>query len=215
MDGNGRWASALGKSRHYGHTIGSSRVYDIFKICTELGCNTVTFFAMSSENMLRSEKETKFIAQLLTSSIEKHFSDLIQNKIKFKVIGNTSLLPQNIINVIHHAEDETKSFTNYNLNIAYNYGGLWDILNSVNTALSNNEPINHETVSKYLSTKQDYPDLIIRTGGHKRLSNFMLWQSAYSELKFLDTYWPDISKKDITDIFEEYASIDRKFGLIK
>ena len=215
MDGNGRWAKSIGQSRQYGHKFGSSRVYEIFKACTELGCNTATFFAMSSENMNRNETEISFISQLLKSSINEHFTELINNKIKFNVIGDLSSLPDTILDIIHYAEKETKNFSDYKLNIAYNYGGHWDIVNSANLALSNHEEISLETLSKYLSTSQDYPDLIVRTGGYKRLSNFMLWQAAYSELQFLDILWPDISKKDIENIFENYENTQRKFGLIK
>ena len=215
MDGNGRWAKSKGQSRHYGHKIGSSKVYEVFKYCTELGCNTATFFAMSSENMSRKTSETDFISNLLSSSIEKHFSDLLENKIKFRVIGDLSPLPKNILDIIKMAEHETRMFTGYRLNIAYNYGGHWDIIQSINAALSNHEDINYATVSKYLSTEGNYPDLIVRTGGYKRLSNFMLWQSAYSELKFLDILWPDISKNIISKIFNEYANIKRKFGLVE
>jgi undecaprenyl diphosphate synthase len=215
MDGNGRWAKSSGQSRQYGHKVGSSRVYEVFKICTELGCNTATFFAMSSENMNRNETEISFISQLLESSINEHFDELIENKIKFKVIGNLSSLPNNILDIIHRAENATENFSSCNLNIAYNYGGHWDIINSANLALLNHEKINSETLSKYLSTSQDYPDLIVRTGGYKRLSNFMLWQAAYSELQFLDVLWPDISKKDIEYIFNNYNNTQRKFGLIK
>ena len=100
MDGNGRWAESLGQSRQYGHQVGSSRVYEIFKVCTELGCKTATFFAMSSENMNRNETEISFISQLLKSSINEHFSDLVNNKIKFKVIGDLSSLPNKILEII-------------------------------------------------------------------------------------------------------------------
>lgn len=215
MDGNGRWAKSIGQSRQHGHKVGSSRVYEIFKVCTELGCNTATFFAMSSENMHRNETEISFISQLLKSSINEHFPDLINNKIKFRVIGDLSSLPNKILNVIYHAENETKNFSDYKLNIAYNYGGHWDIINSANLALSNHGQITSETLSKYLSTDKDYPDLIVRTGGYKRLSNFMLWQAAYSELQFLDVLWPDISKADIQYIFNSFENTQRKFGLIK
>ena len=215
MDGNGRWAKSLGQSRQYGHKIGSSRVYEIFKACTELGCNTATFFAMSSENMNRNETEISFISELLKSSINQYFPKLIKNKIKFRVIGDLSSLPNKILDIINHAENKTKNFSNYKLNIAYNYGGHWDIINSANHALLNHEQINSETLSKYLSTSNDYPDLIVRTGGYKRLSNFMLWQAAYSELEFLDVLWPDISIKDIEYIFDNYENTQRKFGLIK
>jgi len=215
MDGNGRWAESLGQSRQYGHQVGSSRVYDIFKVCTELGCKTATFFAMSSENMNRNETEISFISQLLKSSINEHFSDLVNNKIKFKVIGDLSSLPNKILEIIQHAENETKKFSRYNLNIAYNYGGHWDIINAANLAVLNHKQINYETLCKYLSTSVNYPDLIVRTGGYKRLSNFMLWQAAYSEFQFLDILWPDISKNDIECIFDNYENTQRKFGLVK
>ena len=215
MDGNGRWAKSLGHSRQHGHQVGSSRVYEIFEACTELGCRTATFFAMSSENMKRNQTEISFISQLLLSSINEHFLDLINNKIKFRVIGDLSSLSNKILEIIEHAENETKNFSDYELNIAYNYGGHWDIINAAKIALSNHKEISYETLSKYLSTSKNYPDLIVRTGGYKRLSNFMLWQAAYSELQFLDVLWPDISKSDIKHIFDNYENTQRKFGLVK
>ena len=215
MDGNGRWAKAQGKSRQYGHKIGSSKVYDVFKLCAKLGCKSATFFAMSSENMLRSDKEIEYISVLLKSSIEQHFPDLLLNKTKFKVIGDTTKLPEDIKQVIKNAEDKTKHFTNLKLYIAYNYGGQWDILNAVKSLISNNYPLTIENLNEHLSTTDDYPDLIVRTGGYKRLSNFMLWQSCYSELEFLDILWPEITEHDIKLIFDQYVNTKRNFGKIK
>ena len=215
MDGNGRWAKAQGKTRQYGHKIGSSKVYDVFKQCIKLGCKSATFFAMSSENMLRSDKETEYISALLKSSIEEHFSDLLSNKTKFKVIGDISKLPDDIKQVIKNAEDKTKDFTDLKLYIAYNYGGQWDILNAVKSLLHKNHALTIENLNDYLSTTDDFPDLIVRTGGFKRLSNFMLWQSCYSELEFLDILWPDISEHDIKLIFDQYLNTKRNFGRIK
>jgi len=215
MDGNGRWAKSLGHSRQHGHQVGASRVYEIFEACTELGCRTATFFAMSSENINRNKKEISFISQLLVSSINHHFPDLINNKIKFRVIGDLSSLSNKILEIIEYAENETKNFSDYELNIAYNYGGHWDIINAAKIALLNHKEINIETLSKYLSTSDNYPDLIVRTGGYKRLSNFMLWQAAYSELQFLDVLWPDICKSNIKYIFDNYQNTQRKFGLVK
>ncbi len=214
MDGNGRWADKHGKTRQFGHEQGSSNVYDIFLSCIELDINTATFFAMSSENMNRPKEETKFISILLDNSIKKHLPDLVENRIKFRVIGDISHLPDNIKNTIEHAETVTSMFTEYKLNIAYNYGGQWDILNSINTLLNENLTISYENLSEYLSTGSDFPDLIVRTGGYKRLSNFMLWQAAYSELIFLDILWPDFSSKDVSDILDNYKSIKRKFGKV-
>jgi|TARA_A100001011_G_scaffold326186_1_gene349570 undecaprenyl diphosphate synthase len=215
MDGNGRWAKAQGKSRQYGHKIGSSKVYDVFKQCAKFGCESATFFAMSSENMLRSDEETEYISALLKSSIEEHFSDLLLNKTKFKVIGDITNLPDDIKEVIKNAEDKTKDFTNLKLYIAYNYGGQWDILNAVKSLVHTNHALTTENLNDHLSTKDDFPDLIVRTGGYKRLSNFMLWQSCYSELEFLDILWPDISEHDIKLIFDQYLNTKRNFGKIK
>ena len=214
MDGNGRWADKHGKSRQFGHEQGSSNVYDIFLSCIELDINTATFFAMSSENMNRPKEETQFISTLLDNSIKKHLQDLIDNQIKFTVIGDLSHLPENIKNTIEYAERVTSKFTKYRLNIAYNYGGQWDVVNSINTLLSKKLEISHENLSKYLSTGSDFPDLIVRTGGYKRLSNFMLWQAAYSELIFLDTLWPEFSSNDVSNILGNYKSIKRKFGKV-
>ena len=214
MDGNGRWATNKGEPRDYGHKIGASKVYEIFKSCVDLGFKTVSFFAMSSENMSRSENEIKNIASLLDLSINNHFQDLIKNKIKFNVIGNTKSLPMNIKETISNAQSATSSFSQFQMNIAYNYGGKWDIVNAVNKALAKNEEITPDVIDKYLSTKLINPDLIVRTGGYKRLSNFMLWQSAYSELVFLDTLWPDLTKHHIQSIFNQHVNTKRKFGIV-
>ena len=214
MDGNGRWADKHGQTRQFGHEQGSSNVYDIFLSCIELDINTATFFALSSENMNRPREETEFISVLLENSIKKHLPDLLENRIKFKVVGDISPLSENIKNTIEYAEKVTSTFTEYKLNIAYNYGGQWDVLNSINTLLKNKLAISYENLSEHLSTGSDFPDLIVRTGGYKRLSNFMLWQAAYSELIFLETLWPEFSSKDVSDILDNYKSIKRKFGKV-
>ena len=214
MDGNGRWAKAQGKSRQYGHKIGSSKVYDVFKQCTKLGCKSATFFAMSSENMLRSDKETEYISALLKSSIEEHFSDLLSNKTKFKVIGDISKLPDDIKQVIKNAEDKTQHFTDLKIYIAYNYGGQWDILNAVKSLVHNNDALTIENLNDYLSTTDNFPDLIVRTGGYKRLSNFMLWQIAYTELFFLKKLWPEFTSSDLLSTIKKYKNIKRNFGEI-
>ena len=212
MDGNGRWADKHGKTRQFGHEQGSSNVYDIFLSCIKLDINTATFFAMSSENMNRPKEETDFISVLLESSIKKHLPDLLENRVKFKVIGDLSHLSENIRKTIEYAETVTSKFSEYKLNIAYNYGGQWDVIKSINTLLKNKLTISYENLSEHLSTGSDFPDLIVRTGGYKRLSNFMLWQAAYSELIFVDRLWPEFSSKDVSNILKNYKSIKRKFG---
>ena len=124
-------------------------------------------------------------------------------------------MPNDIKQLISITEQATKNFTDYKMFIAYNYGGQWDIINAIRLALSNNDSITHDTLCHYLSTGNDFPDLIVRTGGYKRLSNFMLWQAVYSELKFLDILWPDISRSDIELIFEQYTDTKRNFGIVK
>tara|TARA_B100000900_G_C20497398_1_gene682230 strand:+ start:75 stop:719 length:645 start_codon:yes stop_codon:yes gene_type:complete len=214
MDGNGRWAAQQGQSRDYGHKMGASKVYEIFQSCIDAGFETVSFFALSSENMSRSDSEINNIASLLGFSIKNHFQDLIKNRIKFNVIGDTKSLPIDIRETISNTQSATAGFSKYTMNIAYNYGGKWDIVNAVNNAIARNEKITPEVIEKYLSTKFDYPDLIVRTGGYKRLSNFMLWQSAYSELVFLDTLWPDLAKEQIQSIFNQHVNTKRKFGIV-
>ena len=214
MDGNGRWADSHGETRQYGHEKGSSNVYDIFLSCINLNINTATFFAMSSENMYRPKEETDYISILLENSIKRHLPDLIENEIKFKVIGDISHLPKSIKDTISSAEESTSRFGKYKLNIAYNYGGQWDIINTVHSLLKNKVEVSSDNLSKNLSTGADFPDVIVRTGGYKRLSNFMLWQSAYSELIFLDTLWPEFSKNDVSKILDDYKSIKRKFGKV-
>ena len=214
MDGNGRWADKHGKTRQFGHEQGSSNIYDIFLSCIELDIKTATFFAMSSENMNRPKEEIEFISILLENSIKKHLPDLLENQVKFKVIGDISHLSENIKSTIEYAETVTSTFTEYKLNIAYNYGGQWDVLNSINTLLKNKLAISYENLSEHLSTGSDFPDLIVRTGGYKRLSNFMLWQAAYSELIFLEILWPEFSSKDVSNILDNYKSIKRKFGKV-
>ena len=215
MDGNGRWAEKHSKSRQYGHEKGSSNVYDIFLSCINLGIHTATFFAMSSENMYRSKEETHFISILLDKSIKQHLPDLLDNEVKFKVIGDISHLSSEIKETISNAESMTSSFDRYKLNIAYNYGGQWDIINSINSITEKNLQVSSETLSEHLSTGLDVPDLIVRTGGYKRLSNFMLWQAAYSELIFLDRLWPDFTRDDVSEIFNDYKVIKRKFGKVE
>ena len=215
MDGNGRWAEKHSKTRQYGHEKGSSNVYDIFLSCINLGINTATFFAMSSENMNRSKEETHFISILLDKSIKQHLPDLLDNEVKFKVIGDISHLSSEIKETIRNAESITSSFQRYKLNIAYNYGGQWDIINSINSIIEKKINLTNETLSEYLSTGFDFPDLIVRTGGYKRLSNFMLWQAAYSELIFLDRLWPEFTIDDVSNIFNDYKSIKRKFGKVE
>lgn len=214
MDGNGRWASNQKKSRKYGHEVGSQRVYEVFKICTKYDFDTATFFALSSENSQRPDEEVSYISSLLGLSIQKHLNDLIQNKIKFKVIGDISTLPDNTIEIVNNAEDLTKNFDKYKINIAYNYGGQWDILNTINRLLQNNISLSIDAINKNLSTGLDIPDIIVRTGGYKRLSNFMLWQAAYCELYFTDILWPDIKEENIISAIDYYKSIERKFGKV-
>ena len=214
MDGNGRWANTQKKARKHGHASGSSNVYNIFASCIDLGINSATFFAMSSENMYRSKEETDYISYLLDKSIKHHLHDLLNNKVKFKVIGDITNLPMSIKKTIQQAEQLTSKFNKYSLNIAYNYGGQWDISNAIETMIDDIGKFDNTKLPDYLSTGRNYPDLIIRTGGYRRLSNFMLWQSVYSELVFVDTLWPDFSSDQLKKIINDYKLIKRNFGKV-
>ena len=214
MDGNGRWANSQKKARKHGHESGSSNVYNIFSSCIDLGINSATFFAMSSENMYRSKEETDYISYLLDKSIKHHLHDLLNNKVKFKVIGDVTDLPISIKKTIQQAEQLTSKFSKYSLNIAYNYGGQWDIINAIETMIEDIGNFDNTKLPDYLSTGRNYPDLIIRTGGYKRLSNFMLWQLAYSEIYFEKKLWPDFTIKDYNRIISSFKKIKRNFGNI-
>ena len=220
MDGNGRWAKARHLPRSSGHQKGVRTVRKIVKHCAQLGVNTLTLFAFSSENMNRSSKEVGLLFKLFLAVLKTETTKLKDNNIKLKIIGDLSVFTLDIQTLAQKAEKELANNTGLNLVIAANYGGQWDIAESakkIALELANGK-INPENVDLSLfhsyTALANYPkvDLLIRTSGEIRLSNFLLWDIAYSELYFCKTLWPDFDEDALDLAIENFHSRDRRFG---
>lgn len=216
MDGNGRWAKSKGKLRIFGHNNGVKAVRDTVEAAAEIGIEFLTLYAFSTENWNRPSKEVNALMTLLVSAINKETKTLMDNNIKLSTIGNTDSLPSKAKKELAEAIDKTKGNTRMTLVLALSYSGRWDILNAVNEITNKgvgNEKITEEQFQQYLSTKSvPDPELLIRTSGEYRISNFLLWQIAYSELYFTDTLWPDFRRADLEKAILDYQSRERRFG---
>jgi undecaprenyl diphosphate synthase len=220
MDGNGRWAKARHLPRSSGHQKGVRTVRKIVKHCSQLGVNTLTLFAFSSENMNRSSEEVGLLFKLFLAVLKTETTKLKDNNIKLKIIGDLSVFTLDIQTLAQKAEKELANNTGLNLVIAANYGGQWDIAESAKKIAleSANGKINPENVDPSLfhsyTALANYPkvDLLIRTSGEIRLSNFLLWDIAYSELYFCKTLWPDFDEDALDLAIEDFRSRDRRFG---
>jgi undecaprenyl diphosphate synthase len=220
-DGNRRWARKKGVSAEEGHTAGRDNFKRILAHCKKKGIKVLTVFGFSSENWKRSKEEVSFLMKLFEKGLSNK-EDIAQfNKagVRIKVIGQKGKLPESLQKVIQDVEDSTKDNKELHLNLAVSYGGKWDILQAVKRIIKDKIPIEKITedlFESYLSTTGlPLPDLIIRAGGEKRLSNFVLWQAAYSELYFSPKLWPDFNEKELDKALEEYARRERRFGGIK
>jgi len=220
MDGNGRWAKTKRLPRSRGHQKGVQSARKIVKHCAKLGVNTLTLFAFSSENMKRPKEEVGVLFKLFLSVLKTETKKLQENNIKLKIIGDLSVFTPEIIKLAHKAESDLQSNTGLTLVIAANYGGQWDIAESakkiaVDVANGNVDPnnINTSLFNQYTSLS-DLPkvDLLIRTSGELRLSNFLLWDVAYSELYFCKTLWPDFNEKFLDEAIQDFHLRDRRFG---
>jgi len=224
LDGNRRWASGKSLSPWAGHEKGAEKVEQLLDWCLKLEVKSTTVYAFSTENFTRSQKEIEEIMQIAEENLQKILTDerIHSNKIRVKVIGRTNLLPSNLQQLIHNVEKVTKDYDNHFWNIAFAYGGRAEIADAtrkiaeeVNRGKLKPEEIDEKTFEQYLYTshlpKQD-PDLIIRTSGEERLSGFLLWQSAYSELCFLDVYWPDFRLIDLLRAVRTFQNRKRRFG---
>lgn len=222
MDGNGRWAKTRNKHRSYGHIEGGKAFEKITKAFIELGIKYLTVFAFSTENWNRPQEEVDNIISLLHKSLKKYSKVSKDNNIKIRILGDITRLDKETQKRIITIEEETKDCTGLNLQIAVNYGGKDDIVRAIKKIqvdIENNllclEDINEDTVSNYLDTSSiPNPDLFIRTGGDKRISNFLLWQFAYTEFYFTKVLWPDFTKEDLLLAIQEYSLRERKFGEI-
>ncbi len=218
MDGNGRWANDRNLPRAFGHKEGIKSIKKIVEACTVRQISTLTLFAFSSENWNRPNYEIKLLMTLFEDSITTNSEELHSNNVKVKFIGNLSKFDKQLIDKISELELLTKDNTGLLLNFAINYGGKWDIINAFNKYISSIDAsekdmkIDINDIEKYLSLKDNYPDLLIRTGGEHRLSNFMLWQHAYTELYFTDCLWPDFDEKEFDKAIKFFQKTQRKFG---
>lgn len=219
MDGNGRWAKKRHLPRVAGHKQGAEAVRGTIKACIEQGVKYLTLFAFSSENWRRPEEEVTFLMQLFVGALEHEIAKLNENEICFKVIGDLSKFDSKIVEFILQGEELTANNTRLVLTVAANYGGRWDIVQAVRKMMIHSphlmENFKEADLSKYfaMSYAPD-PDLFIRTGGECRVSNFLLWQLAYSELYFTDTLWPDFDAHAFNLAIKSYQQRERRFGRI-
>ena len=216
MDGNGRWAKSKGKLRIFGHTNGVKAVRDTVEGAAEIGIEYLTLYAFSSENWNRPEKEVNALMTLLVSAINKETKTLMDNNIRLSTIGDTNKLPSKAQKELQEAISKTKDNTRMTLVLALSYSGRGEILIAVKNIIKDGkepEEINEATFQQYLTTKSvPDPELLIRTSGEYRISNFLLWQIAYSELYFTDTLWPDFRRADLYKAILNYQSRERRFG---
>ena len=220
MDGNGRWAQARGKARIQGHRRGVETARQLTSLCGRAGIEYLTLFAFSSENWKRPPEEVGFLTRLLITSLENEISRLQENQIRLNVIGDFRPFGQKVNELIVRAHEQTSSNTAMTLTIALNYGGRWDLTEAVRKLVRACEErditaddIDEATLSQALSTRNlPDPDLFIRTGGEIRLSNFLLWQLAYTELFFTDCLWPDFDEEQFERALDAYRSRQRRFG---
>ncbi|MDU2499335.1 isoprenyl transferase [Finegoldia magna] len=216
MDGNGRWATKRNKPRVFGHNEGMKRVVDVVENSLNIGIKYLSLYAFSTENWKRPQKEIDFLMQILIKYIDDQLNKLVTQGVKINILGDISVLPEKVIQKIEYALDSTKDNDKLILNIAINYGSRQEILKAVNTAIDKGEILTDYEFSNLLYTRnQPDVDLLIRPGGEKRLSNFMLYQMSYAELYFSDIYWPDFKLESLIDAIYWYQNRDRRFGGLK
>jgi undecaprenyl diphosphate synthase len=216
MDGNGRWARRRRLPRIAGHRRGAEAVRTALRACAERGIEYLTLFAFSSENWRRPPEEVRLLMKLFKSALENEVEKLHSNRIRLRVVGDTSAFDPKIRGLIERGEALTAQNQRLTLTIAANYGGRWDILQAMNRALRENPAateIGEELIAPHLAMSYaPEPDLFIRTGGEQRISNFLLWQLAYTELYFTDTLWPDFDAAALDEAIASYRRRERRFG---
>tara|TARA_Y100000816_G_scaffold284354_1_gene262398 strand:+ start:115 stop:792 length:678 start_codon:yes stop_codon:yes gene_type:complete len=215
MDGNGRWGKKKGKSRNFGHLNGIKVIEKIVKDSLKINIPILTFYTFSTENWKRPKKEISFLFKLIDYYFTKEINNLVKNNIKINIIGKINSLPKKIKIRLIESMKRTKKCKKILVNLAINYGSKSEIINAAKIIKKNRQNISLKNLSKNLYTNniQD-PDILIRTGGKKRLSNFLLWQLAYSELYFIDKLWPDFTIKDFHKIISHFKKVKRNFGNI-
>ncbi len=222
MDGNRRFAREMGLDPVEGHRIGKNKLEEVLEWCRELGIKIVTVYAFSTENFRRSHNEIKKLMEMFVESLKKAADDERTHRyqMRIRVIGQTNLLPEEVRDAIRYAEEKTKNYNKFLLNVAIAYGGRQEIVNAIKKIATevkegkiDVDDIDEDTIRKHLYTGElPDPDLIFRTSGEERISNFLLWQSAYSELYFADVYWPTLRKIDFLRAIRAYQLRQRRFG---
>lgn len=219
LDGNGRWAQKRRLPRVAGHTKGVEAVRKVVQLCVDRGVEFVTLFAFSSENWRRPPDEVSFLMRLFIAVLEREVARMHANNIRVRIVGDLSQFESRIQELARRAENKTAQNTGLTLTIAANYGGRWDIMQAMrriaeeSVAAGAVGPIDEGVVEKYLSMSYaPEPDLFIRTGGEQRVSNFLLWQLAYTELYFTDQFWPDFNEASLDAAFASYRQRERRFG---
>ncbi len=216
MDGNGRWAKRRGMPRTFGHKAGETSVKRIIEKCYKEGISTLSLFAFSTENWKREQTEVNTLFEILGNFLKKYVKVAVERQIRIRIMGDYSKLPEKLQKPIVDTLEKTKDFSRLTLNIGLNYGGRDEIIMACNKAVALGKEITEEDFSKLLYTEGlTDPDLVIRTSGEQRFSNFMLYQCAYSELYFTDVLWPDFDEAELDKAIEWYQNRDRRFGKIK
>ena len=215
MDGNGRWAQYRAHKRVWGHIRGSSVVSDIVERSDDLGVKALTLYAFSTENWSRPPAEVKTLFKLLKKFLLRERKRILVNRIQFKIIGDISKLPEETQELVKNLQEETKNFTGLKLTFAFGYGGRLEIVEAVNKLISTGQEVTEESISSAMWAPEcGDVDLLIRTGGDHRVSNFLLWQIAYAELFFTDTKWPDFTADEFENILRSVEGRERRFGSV-
>lgn len=216
LDGNGRWAQKKGLPRNFGHKQGVETLIKVSRYCSDIGVKNLTVYAFSTENWNRPKEEVEYLMNLLKDYFQGLDKNLRKRNIRLKVIGEKTHLSKELLDIINFVEENSKYNTGMILNIAFNYGGKDEIVNAVKSMIKDKVIISKENIDKYLYTNESgNVDLLIRTSGEQRISNFLLWQIAYAEFYFTKVHWPDFSKKELNKAIEAYQNRDRRFGGLK
>ncbi len=217
MDGNGRWAKKRLLPRLAGHKAGVDALKRVTNAARELGIKELSFFAFSTENWQRDKEEVDGIFDLVLKHLKENYERFIHDKVKITTMGDISKLPKNLYELLVDVTNKTKHNTEFIVNIGLNYGSRSEIIRACNNLINKGKKniTQQDFINELYTSSLKDPDLIIRTSGEQRLSNFMLFQSAYSELYFTKTYWPDFNKKHLIKAIKDYQSRDRRFGKIK
>lgn len=223
MDGNGRWAQQRGRPRLFGHHAGARRVREVLKACPELGVKYLTLFAFSTENWKRTQTEVAGLMALFRKYLEREANELFESGVCVRFIGDRIRLDDKLVSLMDELELRTADNDRVHLTVALNYGGRDEVTRAakrlafeIEQGRLTHEDVDAETLARFLDTHVlPDPDLVIRTSGEARISNFLLWQSAYAEYEFVDTLWPDFTAREFAEVLQSYGSRERRFGAVR